>query len=800
MIFSPLFCGVYMVLLFACAAFSESATPELFPDGVGLRALGMGSAFTAIADDASAVYYNPAGLQHIGFQLGQESLDWERTAHDESTLTMLAWKGVGYINFLQSQKQASSIRGQYYGWSGGGSHGLSWGLTYKELNAQGKGIDIGLLCHITDEMSIGVLGQNIAFQNLAYPFVLRTGMAFSPMKDTLKFSADVVHSAEAVPRLFSGMEWTLFNQLSVRGGLAEGQATYGISLPLIGGRVDYATRHDLQGNRLHQLGFQVSESPRKHPRTWFPEKKWVEMVLQGNVVSGQDEFSLMGGYAVGADRLIRLLDTIHQDPGIEGVLIRLYDFPSHIFSTGVVQALRSALHQLQKNGKKVVIYVEDSAYGNTYYLASIADKIILPQGGTVGGIGERLQILRIHQLYKKLGIEWTLLTQGKYKAFLNGFKEKMTADEENMARVLVKDIYEQLIADVSSSRSLTPNVVRHIANGQLLTAEEAKQKGLIDDVGYYEDAKSVIKKMSGISQENSVRYISLASLADDPPQESLFMPWNRIAVIAVEGAIQIGHTGRNFLWGGKETGADTLIEQIERAKDDPSIRAIILRLNTPGGSAVASDRIYQAILSARKKDKIVIASMGDMAASGGYYIAAACNRIIAQSGTFTGSIGVIGLLPDYTELMKNLGISSEEFKEGDYMDAFSSLKKLSPDARNMLENNMKRIYDQFIHAVAEGRNLPELSVRKLAEGRVYTGTQALSNGLVDQLGDMHTAVQEAQRLANITGEPLLIFFDEEKPFWVKQFGSSAMNLLGIDKGMLPSSLKIKTESAPLMIY
>ncbi len=230
---------------------------------------------------------------------------------------------------------------------------------------------------------------------------------------------------------------------------------------------------------------------------------------------------------------------------------------------------------------------------------------------------------------------------------------------------------------------------------------------------------------------------------------------NRIALIRVDGAIVAGQSGFSPL-GGASTGSDDVVQQIERAIEDDDVKGILLRVNSPGGSAAASQEIYHAVQMAQQHHKLVVVSMADVAASGGYYISAPAQEIWANPATITGSIGVISMHEDISGLFKKLGIKAEVLKAGKFKDMLSPFGPISPDVRALVEKLLRETHDQFIKAVAEGRKdhgLTEAGVRKLADGRIYSGAQAKQNKLVDELGGMQEALAAAGRLAGITGIP-----------------------------------------------
>jgi protease-4 len=256
---------------------------------------------------------------------------------------------------------------------------------------------------------------------------------------------------------------------------------------------------------------------------------------------------------------------------------------------------------------------------------------------------------------------------------------------------------------------------------------------------------------------------------------------NKIAVIEIDGEIVTGNNGENILFGGRVVGADTIVDQIKRATDDPSIKAILLRVNSPGGSSIASAQIYTELMKARKKNKVVVASMGEIAASGGYMVSSAAEKIIADPSTLTGAIGVItgDGIPVFKGLYGKLGVKVDTIKEGKHADMFAGTRKMTTDEVQSMKDIFKESYDDFVSKVAIGREFPTKEVYSMAEGRVYTGQQAKDLGLVDKLGGFVDAIQETKSLAGIRGDARLIYYENYRGFWYESSVNALLKQPGV---------------------
>ena len=744
-------------------AVAATLTEELLKTGIGIRPLGMGGAFTAVADDINSIFYNPAGLANLpifGYSAGDQDLNREESNQGYNLLNL---GPICYASWLKKDLTGNTADLSAYGFGRKGTRGMLWGLTYKNVRWNtgfGWSSDVGLLINILPEVSVGILAQDVAQdRNLDTPIGTRLGLALKPFKEKLILAADVeLRGPEKQVFGHCGLETTITEGFKVRLGSDNGNFTAGLGFDFPVFTLNYAAV-PYPEQTIHRFGVEMSLGGREErPFSIIKPKELALIEVGGRLTGGESEFSFFGGSRTGADGILRNIKRATKDPGIDGILLRIKGFEGGLGSPGIVQELRAELKRAKKEGKKVVAYVEASSLGDEYYLTSIADKIVAPPQASVGGIGKTIGIPKVRELFDKIGIEWQILATGKYKAAFDSLSPEMTKEQKEMVSSLVEDLYRQMINDISTDRNISLPALKEIGDGRILIVEEAKAQGLIDEIGYFKDATRLGAKLAGAEEEGEVV----------PPdklrpqlEEEFFAPLPKIAVIEVNGEIVTGKSGSNIIFGGMYTGSDTVAEGIKKAKDDWTVRAIILRVNSGGGSSVASAQIYQEIKKAREKVKVVVASLGDMAASGGYYVASGADKIVADPGTLTGAIGVVGAIPVFSELYKKIGVKYEMFKEGKHADMFSGLRKLTLEERKSLEDLMEKTYQEFIKAVAEGRKLPTEEVEAVAQGRVYTGSQALENKLVDKLGNFSDAVDEAKTLAKIRTEPQLIYYRPE---------------------------------------
>ncbi len=762
--------------------------------GVGVRPLGMGGAFTAVADDINSIYYNPAGLGEMSFGYSLANHDMDNKIYSRNDYNALAVGPVGLSEFRAESISGESIGVSTVALGNFAGNGWSWGVSWKKVlwslpsgTSWSVSGDVGLLLRMTPEITLGFLGQDLLKSSkLDAPSTGRFGIAYRPFAKALTFAFDLESGRTGGVGLLTqyGVEAVVTDGFKLRAGVNRGRGTAGVTFKF--GPLDleyaYLSNNDSSTDSVQtiSIGFSIPVE-RKRPFSIIRPKEFALIDIDGNLVGGRDKFSFLGGASLGTDNVISQIRRAARDPSIDGILIRISGFDGGIGSIGLVQEIRSEMKRARAEGKKVLVYVDSSAVGDEYYLASAADKIIAPYGSSIGGLGRSLAVTRVRELSDKIGVEWQVLAKGKYKSTFDQFSPDLTKEQKEMLSGLVSDMYRQMITDISSDRGIEVGKVKQIGDGSLFTASDAKKLKLIDKIGYFKDAVETARDVTKGAED--VRMVAPSELYSEGDEYFLLWPY-KIAVIEIDGTIVTGGSGSNVIFGGTYVGADTVSAQIKRAADDIMVRAIVLRVNSPGGSSVASGQIYQEILKAREKGKVVVASMGDVAASGGYFVSAGADKIVADPGTITGSIGVIfSDIPVYAKLYKKIGVKVDVVKEGEHADMFSGLRKLSTSERESIDKLLEETYVEFKGVVAKGRGMTTTEVEKLAQGKIYTGSQAMDVKLVDKLGGFGDAVDLARDLAKIPGEPKLIFYREDSNQMQNLLEFSEK--LGIKDGLMP---------------
>lgn len=462
-----------------------------------------------------------------------------------------------------------------------------------------------------------------------------------------------------------------------------------------------------------------------------------------------------GGAAQSMTVLYPAFRAARADRQVKGIAVYIQ---SAQFGLGKAQELRSQLAALRQAGKFVECYVESVGEGSNgtldYYLATACDHIEMSPGGDVNLLGLYADGTFFKGGLDKLKVDPQFHHVGIYKSFAEPYTEShWTPPAAEAIGAVLDSSFEQIVTAIGEARKLPAGAVRALVDGAPYSAPEAVARGLIDSLGYPEDFRARINRLSG----GKPRLVRIEDYAEEASSSG-----KRIAVVVAQGAIARGGSG-GVPWGAEaEVGSDDMARELRRLAKDDSLAAVVLRIDSPGGSALASDLIlHEVALLARKKP--VVVSMSDVAASGGYYIAARAAKIVAEPATLTGSIGVVGGKFVTKRLQEEiLGITHDSIRRGRNADLYSSLTLLSPEQDARVQALMKRVYDSFVGHVAAGRHMSRAAVEAVAQGRVWTGADAKRLGLVDELGGLDRAIDLAVRAARLApGEPVRLEYYPE---------------------------------------
>ncbi|WP_277639589.1 signal peptide peptidase SppA [Bacteroides graminisolvens] len=457
----------------------------------------------------------------------------------------------------------------------------------------------------------------------------------------------------------------------------------------------------------------------------------------------------------GLDDILASIKKAKENDDIKGIYIQATSLNANFAS---LQEIRDALDDFKKSGKFIVAYSDNYTQG-MYYLSSVANKVLLNPKGAIEWRGLASQPLFLKGLLEKLGIEMQVFRVGTYKAAVERFSAtEMSPANREQVTAYITSIWNEIITDVAASRKISVDSLNNYANRMLMfyPAEQTVKSGMADTLIYKNDVRDYLKQLVKIDKDDDLAVLGLEEMINVKKNTPKDKSGNIIAVYYAFGEIDGGSSSTD------EDGiiSNEVIKDLRKLKEDKDVKAVVLRVNSPGGSAFGSEQIWEAVCQL-KKEKPVIVSMGDYAASGGYYISCAADTIVAEPTTLTGSIGIFGLIPNAKGLTDKLGLSFDVVKTHKFADFGNIMRGMNTDEQTLLQMYINQGYDLFVSRCAEGRKMSKNEIEKIAEGRVWTGEAAKKIGLVDILGGIDKALEIAVKKAKVEGYTVVGYPDRK---------------------------------------
>lgn len=489
----------------------------------------------------------------------------------------------------------------------------------------------------------------------------------------------------------------------------------------------------------------------------------LHLKLEGPVTEMQHENPFAGlpipgaeGPGVGLLQLKQAIAKAKDDDKIKGIYLEC-SYPQAGFSS--LEEIRQSLISFRESGKWVVAYNTTLSEG-AYYLATAADKIYMNPEGDVEFNGLTIEVSFFKRLFDKLEIRPQIFRVGEFKSAVEPFiMEQMSAENELQLTELANAINNVMLQRISEARNIDIAKLKEMSDNMMIrNARIAKELGLIDELYYDDEFRANLRERLGVEKDDDVKMVKYSKYRKSYSNYSKSK--NEIAVLVADGAIMPGEDqGQTGIIAG-----DSFVKEIRKARENDKVKAIVIRINSPGGEFRASDMMWREIQLATK-DKPVIASMSDYAASGGYYMAMGCDTIVAQPHTITGSIGIFGMMFDASGFLGNkLGITFDEVRTGKYGDMYTITRPLTEGERNYWQRNLDEHYNTFTSKAADGRDMPQEELLKVASGRVWTGAQARERNLVDIVGGFDDAVRIAAEAAGVADDYRVKYFPQPKTF------------------------------------
>lgn len=447
---------------------------------------------------------------------------------------------------------------------------------------------------------------------------------------------------------------------------------------------------------------------------------------------------------LGLHEMVETIENAKADDNINGIYLNIDGVAMGRASSAT---LRDALVDFKTDGKFVVAYSEYYSQG-TFYLASVADKVIVNPLGSVDFRGFGAEIPFFKDMLDRLDIKMQVYYAGDFKSATEPFRLKEMSDQNRLqTREYVESMYNLYLKEVSESRNISVPQLKKIADEYLLrNAEDALKYKMVDAIGYEDEALTELKDLLGLEQDDDINQIGLTAYNKGMKSDVNYKIKDKIAVVYAEGAIDMGEGEEGTI------GEEKYVKVFRKIRKDENIKAVVLRVNSPGGSALASDIMWRELKLLKEAGKPVVASMGDVAASGGYYLACAADSIFAEPNTITGSIGVFSMIPSMEQMLREkVGITFDTLTTGKFATGISPWRDISPEEGEILQEATDEIYETFLARVSEGRKMTRDEVHAVAQGRVWPGEKAREIGLVDEMGGLDRALESAASLAGLDG-------------------------------------------------
>ena len=466
--------------------------------------------------------------------------------------------------------------------------------------------------------------------------------------------------------------------------------------------------------------------------------------------------------------ILEAIEIAKEHKQIEGIFLDVSAFAS---GTANVDVIRRALIDFKESGKFVVAYADNYSQSG-YLLSSVANKVFLNPQGNLMFSGFASHVTFYKGILKKAGVEMLVFKVGTFKGAVEPFMlDKLSAENREQITAYQQGIWKNIVNNIASARQVSVEKINGFADNGLMFAPaiQTVENGFVDELRYREEAVKYIKELVGADLKKPLKTVNVTKIKG-LKKNIPFQKGDRIAVIYAEG--EIVSSELPAFYSGVNTITDKLVDELIKLKRDDKVKAVVLRVNSPGGSAYVSEQIWKQVNDLRNEKKVVV-SMGNVAASGGYYIACAADKIIAEANTLTGSIGVFGMFPNMSELYGKFDVTTDVVKTNKYADFGDASRPMREDEKALLQKYIEYIYDVFLTRCADGRGMTKDEIDKIGQGRVWTGEQAQKIGLVDETGDLDRAIKVAAELAGLTDYHVKTVISTSDPFTEfikKQFG------------------------------
>lgn len=484
----------------------------------------------------------------------------------------------------------------------------------------------------------------------------------------------------------------------------------------------------------------------------------LEEVIKDYAPKSSDPFDDIFGFngdKLGLNSIINAIENAKYDDNIIGVNIEIKQLQAGIAQT---QAIRNKLLEFKESGKFITAYADVYDQKN-YYLSSVADSMYVNPVGGIDFKGLSVDLLFFKDFQDKYGVKMEVIRHGKYKSAVEPFlNNRMSEANREQMQSFLNSIWSEIVNDVAESHGKSNDEINHIAD-ELLSRNPklAMENGMITNFKFRDEYEKTLMGFAKITDDKELNLVSLKDYISSGKGRIISTSKNRIAVIYAQGEIRYGKGDESYI------GNELIVKALKKARKSKDVKAIVLRVNSPGGSALASDIIWRE-LEITKAEKPLVVSMGNLAASGGYYISCNANKIIAEPTTITGSIGVFGVMPNFSVISERMGINAEQLGTNKQSVGYSAFEPITEAFYNVTKEGVEDVYNTFVNRVSMGRGMTFEEVDEVAQGRVWTGLEAMDKGLVDELGSLEDAIKVAAELAEVEEYRVRNYPDYKKDF------------------------------------
>jgi protease-4 len=786
-----------VTVMVLAAALAATAGADVFSDP-WIR----GGSSVALNDDATAVFVNPAGLGMYSEENWYGALSMSGESASRIALAAKAGAfGFGYDRqylWKPGPEEGSGLRpsddavdSYTIGLALAEDHRWSVGFDYRTMHSQfgdkdkAGTWDAGVMIRPWQFLSVGGALRNISEPDFhvgeedgacscGTRMSYVAGVALRPMGNrlTLMADAELEREQDIEDAIYTaGLEARVVDGVTLRGSIQsfpegddreqEMSAGLWVNMTYLGAGGSYRT---LEAAEDDIITYEIGGSAERMAPLFTSRGRVAEVKVEGPLTDFSRGWSLFGRPESSAQEMIREIRRAAKDPSVDVILLRIRPLGDTFLGgpSAMVQEIRDEIVRAGKDrGVKTVAFLEYGASTQEYFLASAADRIVMDPTSGIEGIGNYVNVMRFTGTSEKIGIDWDYFSAGKYKSTFHSIGAgPLTDDQRAEVQSLVDDNFEEILKAVMAGRSKSREEAETLCDGRMFSPPQAMDAGLIDEMGDYEDAKAAAVRLATGEAPEDPEEASTLNVADWRDKAYDWVHGPTIAIVGAYGGIDVGKGGHDPIRGGQSIGSETLVEALKRARKDPNVKAVILRVDSGGGSALASDIIWRETLKVAE-EKPFIVSMADIAGSGGYYIAMGAERIFVEPLTITGSIGVVGMKPSLEPLYQKIDATYETFKSGEYADMWGTHRRATPEEAAMAEEMINWFYDVFTEKVAQGRHMPVERIREIAEGRVYTGNQAVEVGLADELGGLSDAIDYACRKLGVERDEARIVYYQE---------------------------------------